>query len=433
MVSRITKVVVEGLLSPDRIVSITFDSSGFAILCGDNGTGKSQLLNCVSELLKLKLIDLSRRHFSSIAIYDNRNNCLKFDRNANEVESSNRSGKERRRPFDDFERQFTLQFNDQPLSCHFTDRHSMSIRNGQFFNRHTRGRVKEIRFEIIPEADKDDIISAARTFIDDLNVCFLEADRIKGFLTLEYGPFMDEDQISDPLEILSNDVATKISSIRREMVQNGSFLSKQIDSWRAIVEEWEGKTDKHSENNETSEKLDELLKKYNEAGVLDATTWGMAKSQDDTSASDISTRILHFLRFEMTQQLRSQESQVDYLYNFKLLLERYLSNKTVVLGDHGVRFEVNGNPIPFDGLSSGERHIVMLWGRTLFIEDYKVLIIDEPEISLHPNWKERFLSDLIEHVGKTAANIIIATHSDKLVSAYYDYIQILTRQENPND
>lgn len=73
-------------------------------------------------------------------------------------------------------------------------------------------------------------------------------------------------------------------------------------------------------------------------------------------------------------------------------------------------------------LSSGERQLFVLISNLLFNRDRlqaNVLIIDEPELSLHLKWQEMFVDSLIEANPKT--QMIFATHSPSI---------ILNRDEN---
>lgn len=68
--------------------------------------------------------------------------------------------------------------------------------------------------------------------------------------------------------------------------------------------------------------------------------------------------------------------------------------------------------------SSGEQCLlVMALGIAGHIKDNSLILIDEPEISLHPSWQSRFI-DLITNIfkGYHECHFIIATHSPQIVS-----------------
>jgi predicted ATP-binding protein involved in virulence len=81
----------------------------------------------------------------------------------------------------------------------------------------------------------------------------------------------------------------------------------------------------------------------------------------------------------------------------------------------------NGRDVSIDALSSGERQIVILFANVMFNRfssesQENVLIIDEPELSLHIKWQEIFIDTLLTASEKT--QFILATHSPDIVGDY---------------
>lgn len=72
--------------------------------------------------------------------------------------------------------------------------------------------------------------------------------------------------------------------------------------------------------------------------------------------------------------------------------------------------------LELDYLSSGEQHELVLHYDLLFrVPPNTVVMIDEPELSLHVAWQKRFLPDLIEIVQLSGFDVLIATHSPFIV------------------
>lgn len=90
--------------------------------------------------------------------------------------------------------------------------------------------------------------------------------------------------------------------------------------------------------------------------------------------------------------------------------------------DHG--FEIlshDGRPLDLDALSSGEQHELVLLHNLLFrVEPGALLLIDEPELSLHVTWQREFLSDLIKIAKRVGFDAIVATHSPYIVGERRD-------------
>ena len=76
----------------------------------------------------------------------------------------------------------------------------------------------------------------------------------------------------------------------------------------------------------------------------------------------------------------------------------------------------DGTPLDPDSLSSGEQHeLVLLYDLLFRVRPGTLVLIDEPELSLHVGWQKRFLPDLLEIVQAAEFDALIATHSPFIV------------------
>ncbi|MEY3401432.1 MAG: excinuclease [Anabaena sp. CRKS33] len=72
-------------------------------------------------------------------------------------------------------------------------------------------------------------------------------------------------------------------------------------------------------------------------------------------------------------------------------------------------------------LSSGEKHELVLLYELLFkVEPNSLVLIDEPELSLHVSWQVQFLKDLQEITKLADLDILIATHSPDIIQDRWD-------------
>lgn len=88
------------------------------------------------------------------------------------------------------------------------------------------------------------------------------------------------------------------------------------------------------------------------------------------------------------------------------------------LRDVGLRKIKTKNIYKISEASSGEQCIfTTLVGISCNIKDNSLILIDEPEISLHPEWQEKYIQLLIETFQNYKnCHFIIATHSPQLIS-----------------
>lgn len=81
----------------------------------------------------------------------------------------------------------------------------------------------------------------------------------------------------------------------------------------------------------------------------------------------------------------------------------------------------DNQPLRLEWLSSGEQHEFVLLHHLLFhVEPGSLLLIDEPELSLHVTWQNEFLADLIRIAKKIGFDAIIATHSPYIAGSRRD-------------
>lgn len=100
--------------------------------------------------------------------------------------------------------------------------------------------------------------------------------------------------------------------------------------------------------------------------------------------------------------------------------------------ENQVLFEKSGKEVNIDNLSTGEKQIVFR-GSYLLRNSHNlkdgVILIDEPELSMHPKWQSKILDfyrNLLTYDGVQTAQMFIATHSDYVLkSALKDQENVL--------
>jgi len=81
----------------------------------------------------------------------------------------------------------------------------------------------------------------------------------------------------------------------------------------------------------------------------------------------------------------------------------------------------DGGPVELSDLSSGEQHELVLLYELLFRAPPGTLIlIDEPELSLHIAWQQQFLRDLLKITRLAGLQALIATHSPQIIHDRWD-------------
>ncbi|MBU2915371.1 AAA family ATPase [Reichenbachiella agariperforans] len=99
------------------------------------------------------------------------------------------------------------------------------------------------------------------------------------------------------------------------------------------------------------------------------------------------------------------------------------SNKEIIVNKVGQLAVNNPNneSVTIDALSSGEMQLIILFANVMLNrfkgeKEQTVFIIDEPELSLHIRWQERFIESL--KLASSSTQFILATHSPDIIGGH---------------
>ena len=133
-------------------------------------------------------------------------------------------------------------------------------------------------------------------------------------------------------------------------------------------------------------------------------------------------RLVNIGKTENGKEVRHREQIFKRIFNHEndstQKLIDYSPREGFVITQRG-----NKNIINPEYLSSGEKNLFALYFGVLFNSfSPAILLVDEPEISLHICWQEHVISNMIEIAEVTSSQIIIATHSPSIVNGHVDLI-----------
>ena len=117
---------------------------------------------------------------------------------------------------------------------------------------------------------------------------------------------------------------------------------------------------------------------------------------------------------------------------FKDIVNEIFINKSRSITETG-RLTINmdnGSSLELRSLSSGERQILIMFYTLLFhAEPGSVVILDEPEISLHVSWQQRLGDFFMDICRVRGLQMIVATHSPTVIHDKWD----MARELKSND
>jgi len=102
---------------------------------------------------------------------------------------------------------------------------------------------------------------------------------------------------------------------------------------------------------------------------------------------------------------------------FQRIINSRFLHKRFSVGQYGYRVvAAGGGSFRASLLSSGEQHeLVILYELLFHMASGSMLLIDEPEISLHVAWQDAFLRDLGEMARLSEFDALVATHSPQII------------------
>ena len=162
--------------------------------------------------------------------------------------------------------------------------------------------------------------------------------------------------------------------------------------------------------------LERKTEEFKKIGILDETPTRPIEHLGDMDATQRRVMALYVRDTEeklgtledLASRTRTLLDNVNGKYRHKRIrLDR--EDGLVAEGEQGQR-------LPLDSLSSGEQHELVLHYDMLFrVRPNTVVLVDEPELSLHVEWQGMFLPELTEIVQLAAFDAIVATHSPFIV------------------
>ncbi len=181
------------------------------------------------------------------------------------------------------------------------------------------------------------------------------------------------------------------------------------------------------------EKLTELEKKRARLTAVGLLDQGDNAAVQVSGQIDQSTKVMLSIYVEDTEKklgiFNEIADRIELLK--KIINKRFLYKSMEVSKERGFIFKaLDGTMLSPTGLSSGEQHELVLFYELLFkVDRGSLILIDEPELSLHVVWQEQFLRDLQEAIGLADFDAIIATHSPDIIDGRRD---LVIEMEGPN-
>jgi predicted ATP-binding protein involved in virulence len=219
----------------------------------------------------------------------------------------------------------------------------------------------------------------------------------------------------------ANELAEKIKSIMAQSMELAAHLDRSYPSRLA-------KNRKKYQNTSAAQLTNELNKLEEKRQLLHSV--GLIDKEEDSgflysdSVDEFMIPVLMVYIDDSKQKLQIFDKLARKMKLFiEIINNRFLYKKISMDKERGFIFtsSITGKTIPATGLSSGEQHEFVLFFELLFkVQPHSLILIDEPEISLHLSWLKYFIEDLKEVIKLNEMELLIATHSPDIISNHWD-------------
>jgi predicted ATP-binding protein involved in virulence len=251
--------------------------------------------------------------------------------------------------------------------------------------------------------------------INSLEVYFIQEQRLVLRQPVSEHRFRREVVITDTIEKYSKELSTLIKQKIGEYAQ----ITQSLDS--SFPKRLFQQDDSIKDINNLKNRLNSLQQKRQKI-----SEYGLLKLDDDSSlfSSDSidenETKVLSLYIADNEKKLSVFDSLADKIELFtQILNKRRFTFKSIQIdSEKGFIFKTNKDVLlRLTELSSGEQHEVVLLFELLFkAKENSLVLIDEPEISLHVVWQKAFLDDIQEIINLQKIDVVIATHSPQIIS-----------------
>lgn len=258
---------------------------------------------------------------------------------------------------------------------------------------------------------KDDNFNIISMMLDSLKVTFITAQRLNPIEeNIEYDYPFDSETIQKPK-------ISEVSSLIRKRLkeENINFLTKSQYIDKKLIDSL--LADTKSLNEESYNTLKEKVSNK----IADLKLFGLVSNIIIQPYKTEHAHILSVYLRNLDEKLQAYDNILSKLKLFSSLINSLkFVNKTISYSpEKGLIIKTkNGLFLAENKLSSGEQNeIVMLYEMIFEVGDNTTLLIDEPEISLHVAWQNKFFNMMENIALSNNLQVIVATHSPQIIGS----------------
>lgn len=256
------------------------------------------------------------------------------------------------------------------------------------------------------------------SIVDSINVLYIGAERL--FSNNLHKVLEDRKTLIETISTYESQYAVVSrqldASFPSRVINLNKSLSNQIVLELQIVNDLHRLSSKTNEINKrgilSSKSTDELI---NQINVSDVSANNTVKQFLSLYIND------NYKKFEVLDDLMKRITLFEKLINSVFEGKNLTINKSTGYSVVSNRGKYNGKVIQPNMLSSGEQHFLVMFFELVFnAKTNQLILVDEPELSLHISWQIDMVDRLIEIARMNDINFLLATHSPSIIRNHMD-------------
>lgn len=417
------KIRIEGLFHSFTHEVLFRHKENIAIIIGENGIGKTTILKIIDSIFSKNFEFLFSIDFVSIEIEFTKDKwkISKLDNNSLLLTSSS------------FKLEHKIKSSKDETNT-FLRRFLIRVDDNEWYDR--RRGISFTREEIIQKYEYDPIepTEMLPDWINEIltsnNVLFIQTQRI---YKLDYSREREGKYLEYMIQTYSKELVKLLQQ------NNSQFTSQsiQLDSSFPIrlLQEI-----KKSKKNNYINNIDEIISEINNLikyRTLLSTVGIIEKQSDEVILKSLDAlndnNTLPILNLYISDNKKKLDIFQDTARKLEILLniinKRFKHKKLFIDKSEGfvIESDIDHKKIDLVNLSSGEQNELIIFYTLLFrTKKNDLVLIDEPEISLHIAWQQKLIEDLKDIVKETGISIVISTHSPDIIGDNWSLVQTLS-------
>lgn len=446
---RIKKLAVKGLFGIfDHKIPLNIDD-GITIIHGPNGFGKTALLRLLNNFFNARYAELRNTSFDSFTIEFDNDSRLTIIRKLEESEKASISfefhnaegGGESFSPNQIRDKGGNLSSQVDLLDNHIPGLERMGPDQWIDLRQEEMLTLEEAIERYLPKRlrghHKNPEPDWLKEIKDNIHVRLIESQRLLNFVsTSRFRRDINRPPMLSTVSAYSNELAELIQEKLKEYGTKSQALDRTFPL-RVMNKKYSTNVTEGNLRQQLS-KIEDFRSGLIEVGLLDKDETSNVQVPPQNMDENIRNTLSVYVEdveeklsvfVDTARKIELLRKMINDKFSYSQKIMNFSKEKGFIFETHYPSDAETKKLSPTD-LSSGEQHELVLLYELLFkVEPNSLVLIDEPELSLHVTWQAQFLKDLQEIMKLTNLSVLMATHSPDIIQDRWDLTVSLAEDE----